>query len=91
MTIWFNWWSKLKYTTKRFYTTLYFGITRDVKSLSNNEIKYIYQKEGINTLYLLRFINRLCGKKISNYYFNTWLKTKEYKYLNIYLDLTYKF
>jgi len=47
MTIWFNWWSKLKYTTKRFYTTLYFGITRDVKSLSNNEIKYIYQKEGI--------------------------------------------
>jgi len=47
MTIWRDWWSKLKYTTKRFYTTLYFGITRDVKSLSNNEIKYIYQKEGI--------------------------------------------
>jgi len=67
------------------------------KKLESLFLKYsgegvIYFKYlGINTLYLLRFINRLCGKRISNYYFNTWLKTKEYKYLSIYLDLTCKF
>jgi len=41
-------------------------------------------------LRLVRFVNRVAGLKISDYYFYKWIRTKNEKYLEKYTTLTGK-